>query len=666
MPIVSDPILKERSDAPVTQVSGLEAYELWASTYDSEPNPLLMLEQRELNSMLPEVKGKHVLDVGCGTGRWLETIADRGAGSTLGIDLSFAMLTRAKGKSRVRGLIVCGDCLKLPVRDSTADVVLCSFLVSYLCDLAGFAKEIARVCRRGAEIFISDFHPQAHNRGWKRGFRRENRSYEIATEHYSLDDLRSAFTKENCEICEVREIAFGEVDRPLFALNGKLDRFEEACCGPAVFILRLRRAVAGQRQRRSGYAHYSENLDKSAQAFRLVGARLTLDATTALPGTIEIRRNRISRIGLGESAFKPARQISTDVMDIDLTGYLILPGLINSHDHLEFSLYPRLGNGRYLSYEHWAHDIHHPDLPPVCEHRSVSKSTRLMWGAIKNLLCGVVTVCHHNPFEFQLFNEDFPVEVVRDYGWDHSLIFGKNVAEAFQSTPPDSPFVIHVGEGVDENSEQEIFLLDRMGALSTRTVIVHGVALTQPGLELLRRRGASLIWCPSSNLFLFGRTLEWETLKTVPRCALGSDSSLTGTGDLLDEIRLAYHKLGVPPHDLFSLVTTRATDVLRLARRKATLTIGAPADLIAITDTGRSPAETLVEASYRNVELVISRGRPRLFSDRMMRRWPPVPRVESLFIDGVQRFIAAPVSRIMAESGRSLDHISLAGRQVKQ
>ncbi len=53
-----------------------EAFDTWADVYDSQPNPLLALEQRLLGPMLPDVRGLDVLDAGCGTGRWLHHLAD--------------------------------------------------------------------------------------------------------------------------------------------------------------------------------------------------------------------------------------------------------------------------------------------------------------------------------------------------------------------------------------------------------------------------------------------------------------------------------------------------------------------------------------------------------------------------------------------------------------
>ena len=52
-------------------VSVQEGYERWAPTYDHDPNPLLALEERQLKLMIPPLKGKRVLDLACGTGRWL-------------------------------------------------------------------------------------------------------------------------------------------------------------------------------------------------------------------------------------------------------------------------------------------------------------------------------------------------------------------------------------------------------------------------------------------------------------------------------------------------------------------------------------------------------------------------------------------------------------------
>ena len=67
------------------------------------PNPLLHLEERKLTALLPDLGGKCVLDLACGTGRWLEKLSGMGTGLQVGVDFSAAMLRVAEKKAAVHG-----------------------------------------------------------------------------------------------------------------------------------------------------------------------------------------------------------------------------------------------------------------------------------------------------------------------------------------------------------------------------------------------------------------------------------------------------------------------------------------------------------------------------------------------------------------------------------
>ena len=90
---------------------------------------------------------------------------------------------------------------------------------------------------------------------------------------------------------------------------------------------------------------------------RLTGGRVAVDSRTAVHASIDIENGRIHKVTRAGSFQIPAEFSSGQV---DLEDYLILPGLINAHDHLEFNLFPRLGNGPYPNYEEWANDIYRP------------------------------------------------------------------------------------------------------------------------------------------------------------------------------------------------------------------------------------------------------------------------------------------------------------------
>ena len=56
------------------RLSNETAFNEWAHVYDKGANPLVALEERFLKGLMPSIEGKDVLDVGCGTGRWLERL----------------------------------------------------------------------------------------------------------------------------------------------------------------------------------------------------------------------------------------------------------------------------------------------------------------------------------------------------------------------------------------------------------------------------------------------------------------------------------------------------------------------------------------------------------------------------------------------------------------
>jgi cytosine/adenosine deaminase-related metal-dependent hydrolase/ubiquinone/menaquinone biosynthesis C-methylase UbiE len=646
------------SQSSTRSVSSKEGYRLWSTLYDSQPNPMLSLEHRFLEPLLPPVAGLDVVDLGCGTGRWLEKLALKAPRSIVGIDSSGEMLARASEKLRGRATLAVGDCEAPPLPASCADLILCSFLVSYLANLDRFAEAICRLARPDADVFITDLHPLTESSlGWRRGFRIGDTHFDVATLTWSFAQLLSSFGRVGMRIVAILEPSFGEPESSILEQAGKSTASESLRRFPAIYILQLRHAASStKRDRRLSFTGIVHEIEH---------ARLAVGPQESLRANIRIDDGRIEFLGCPQT--QSGMDPNPNNSKIDLNGYLVLPGLINAHDHLEFALFPRLGNREYRNFSEWADDIHHPDHSPVREHRAVPKDTRLWWGAIRNLLSGVATVCHHNPYQHEVFAKGFLIRVLRDFGWAHSLAMDANAVAKFRDTPRDHPFILHLAEGIDPQSAREIFDLNQAGALGDRTVVVHGLALDSHGMSLLKSCGASLIWCPTSNMFLFGKTHSSASIRDLTSIALGSDSPLTSQGDLLDELRFAHDQVGIAAEEVYAQVTTQAAHVLRLKSGEGSLRVGAVADLIAIRDSGLTPARTLAASSYRDIELVIVAGRVQLASPQLLERLPShlTEGLQPLDVEGNIRWIRAPLARLYREAVSILaGDLRLNGRTV--
>lgn len=329
-----------------------------------------------------------------------------------------------------------------------------------------------------------------------------------------------------------------------------------------------------------------------------------------LAASITVSAGRIARIGAA-----PRRR---DVV-VDLDGAFVFPGLVNAHDHLELNSFGRLRwRARHDNVREWIADFQprFASDPDLADARPETLADRLWIGGLKNLLSGVTTVCHHNPLHAAL-RKPFPVRVVRHYRFSHSLqIDGDAVADVCRSTPATWPWIVHAAEGVDAEAAAEVGRLDALGCLGERTVLVHGVGIGPDEAARVLATGASLVWCPSSNEFLFGRTAAVQRFAAARRLALGTDSRLSGAGDLFDEIHAAHATGQLSPDAIARTVTIDAARVLRLPT-SGRLQPGGPADLTILRPRADSPGASLVVSSRADVRLTLVDGRP-LVGDRTM------------------------------------------------
>jgi cytosine/adenosine deaminase-related metal-dependent hydrolase/ubiquinone/menaquinone biosynthesis C-methylase UbiE len=638
-----------------------QVFDRWAQVYDVELNPLLSLEQRFLERMLPDVRSLHVLDAGCGTGRWLNLLAKHEPHSLIGIDLSTEMLHRAAAKSIPNVDLRLGSCVAMPIQDSAAQLVLLSFLLSHVEDIDSVVKELHRVTTSKTDIFITDMHPEtAAVHRWKRSFREDGNEIELQTYSRTLNDIVERFQQYGFEVSALIEPAFGKPELELFNQSGREKAYQAVVKHPAIYILHISKPA------RSSFQPVSAS--QKNDAILLTGTNCILGPQVSASASLVVNNGTIQAIS-SRSDLLHNQFVSTE-NTIDLTGYLLFPGLINAHDHLEFGFFSNLGQAPYENAAQWAEDIHNTNAEIIACYKSIPKNTSLWWGALRNLLCGATTVCHHNPLVHDFLEENFPVRVVSHFNWAHSLHFEPQLADKFYSSGDQLPFILHAAEGIDIASSQEVSQLDKMHALSTHTVLVHGLALTEEDIKLINQRGTSLVVCPSSNYFLFHKTHSRPLLEQVHHLVLGSDSPLTAAGDLLDEMRYTHTVIGIDVDTLYEMVTTRPASVLRLHRGEGALKPGAVADVIALRNTDTPPAQALANATFRDIELVLLAGRIQLASPAIYERLSAKQQqgLQAINIDGHTRWLRAPIDHLFSEAEAVLgsDAIYLGGKKVRR
>ena len=194
-----------------------------------------------LGLMPDALRGKFVLDVGCGSGRYMLHALRRGATHVTGVDLSSAMLTRAGGElaehfdgANVR--LVQGDLAHLPLPDAQADLTICGLTIGHLADLSNALSELCRVTRPGGSVLCSDVHPTGHALGWLRDFKSGGRRYAVRHTPHLHSHWQAACAWHGLAIEQVLEPGLDPADIPAGA---HFDR--RALEVPVALVLRLRR-----------------------------------------------------------------------------------------------------------------------------------------------------------------------------------------------------------------------------------------------------------------------------------------------------------------------------------------------------------------------------------------------------------------------------------------
>ena len=343
--------------------------------------------------------------------------------------------------------------------------------------------------------------------------------------------------------------------------------------------------------------------------------------------------------------------IAESASGIDLAGRVLLPGLVNAHDHLDLSTFPALGRPPYASAYAWAADIEGArDQAAAMAALAVPLADRLFLGGLRNLLSGATAVAHHGTYHRALARREFPVRVLAKYEFAHSPGFTPALRRTYRTTDRRIPWLIHAGEGTDERCREEVRALLDANVLRQNSVLIHAITLDEGDPQRIAAAKACVVWCPESNRRLYGATADVAALRAAGvRIGLGSDSPMSGARDPLSNLAAARGERMVTDAELVEMATSGSAEVARLPGGR--MEPGQPADLVAVDSL-----DAWLEGDRRALALVVAAGKP-LYGepallDALGVRW------RSVTVDGAARGLEVELARRAAGLVRA--HAALA------
>ena len=321
---------------------------------------------------------------------------------------------------------------------------------------------------------------------------------------------------------------------------------------------------------------------------------------------------------------------------IDLTGHVLIPGLVNLHVHASMSLMRGIADD--LPLMQWLQEAIWPAEAKHVSHNFVRDGTAL---AADEMLRGGITTCNEMYFHPDAAAEAFATAGMRatvgvailefptPYAANADDYFRKGLAArdkwqghplirfamaphapytvsddsltrvASLSTELDCPVHMHihetaheVAESISQHGVRPLARLESLGLLGPDLIAVHAVHLDAPEIRLLTRQGCAVAHCPSSNMKLAsGIAPVAAMLAEGLTVGLGTDGAASNNRlDLFEEMRQAallakvstMDPTVIPAHAALKMATLNGARALGLEEAIGSIEPGKRADLCAV------------------------------------------------------------------------------------
>lgn len=327
------------------------------------------------------------------------------------------------------------------------------------------------------------------------------------------------------------------------------------------------------------------------------------------------------------------------------TGGIISPGLIDAHNHLPYNFLPEWeppGGTLYENRYVWADDpTYEAHIAPFSTHRSSGSHycPAAKWGEVRSLIHGTTTMqgqsANQKCIQYGVRNADHEQGLQHDH---MRTMIGSprevtdDMAESFLDSindleRPTTRIAIHMQEGY---AGSNILLeFDSWAGRDTRdnrhmgisllyqetSVLIHSISLTDAQLDEVAQTGSKVVWSPSSNMVLYGRTAPIsKILERNITTGIGPDWTLSGEDNMLGELRYARDYAvqngvaALTPEKLWRMATDEGAVVVGLDGFVGRIEVGYRADLAVFSRLDEDPYVSVFENDAPDVQLVMIDG----------------------------------------------------------
>lgn len=183
-----------------------DAYNSWAIQYDTNQNKTRDLEGIALRETLHPLNFEHCLEIGCGTGKNSQWLAEKSANLTA-VDLSEEMLNGARQKVEAEHVsFVQADITKAwSFVDKHFDLISFSLVLEHIADLDHIFAEVNKVLHPGGFVYLGELHPFKQYTGTKARFDTESGRQIVECYTHNVSDFVLAGKQSDLKLIDMNE-----------------------------------------------------------------------------------------------------------------------------------------------------------------------------------------------------------------------------------------------------------------------------------------------------------------------------------------------------------------------------------------------------------------------------------------------------------------------------